>query len=654
MDAVSHCHIEFDWEPEACASVSRPFCSFTEAEQAIIDNEVEKFLLKGIIRLSSYEDGQIISPIFTRPKKDGSHRVIFNLKRLNESVTYRHFKMDTLETAIRLLRPGSFMTSIDLKDAYYSVPIAQKHQKYLKFIWRDQLYAFTSLPMGLTSSPRIFTKTLKPVFSHLRSQLGHTCLGYIDDSFYLEDSYLDCEEATLHAVQLFDSLGFKIHPEKSVIMPTQTLEFLGFILNSILMIVTLTSKKVVKILELCQTFSLPNKQFTIREVASFLGTLVSSFPGVEFGPLHYRHIENDKERNLKLNQGNYNSLMILSSDSLEEVHWWSANVQTASRRIFHDSPGVIVYTDASQTGWGAQIEHGNNTCGIGSKSESVRHINYLELLAVKLALSSLLVDRRNIHVRIMSDNMTAVSYINSMGGCRSLDCNSLTKEIWDWAIDKNIWLSAAHIPGSNNVDADQLSRNLNLNLEWMLPAPIFKGIVSLFGNPDIDLFASRLNAQVENYVSWKPHPMAQFVDAFTIEWSQFFFYAFPPFCLISRCVQKIIRDQASGILIIPLWTTQPYFTAVLSLLIDTPRILKASAQNLVHPTLDGPHPLHHRLELLVCKLSGNPCKSQRFRQTLPKSSCILGETARINNTKCISTNGCNFVVKGHMIHCIPL
>ena len=77
----------------------------------------------------------------------------------------------------------------------------------------------------------------------MRSQFGHTCLGYIDDSFYLEDSYLECEEATLHAVQLFISLGFKIHPEKSVVIPTQVLEFLGFILNSILMTVTLTEKK---------------------------------------------------------------------------------------------------------------------------------------------------------------------------------------------------------------------------------------------------------------------------------------------------------------------------------------------------------------------------------------------------------------------------
>ena len=97
----------------------------------------------------------------------------------------------------------------------------------------------------------------------------------------------------------------------------------------------------------------------------------------------------------------------------------------------------------------------------------------------------------------MSDNTTTVSYINSMGGCKSRECNSITKDIWDWARERNIWLSAAHIPGSSNVDADQLSRNLNLNLEWMLSKPIFQRIVSLFGKPDIDLFASRLNAQVQ-------------------------------------------------------------------------------------------------------------------------------------------------------------
>ena len=91
----------------------------------------------------------MISPNFVRPEKDGPHRVIFNLKKLNEAVSYHHFKMDTSDTVIKLKRSGCYMTSTDVKDAYYSIPIALEHQKYLKFIWKDQLYAFNSLPMGL-------------------------------------------------------------------------------------------------------------------------------------------------------------------------------------------------------------------------------------------------------------------------------------------------------------------------------------------------------------------------------------------------------------------------------------------------------------------------------------------------------------------------
>ena len=105
----------------------------------------------------------------------------------------------------------------------------------------------------------------------------------------------------------------------------------------------------------------------------------------------------------------------------------------------------------------------------------------------------------------------------------------ITFKIWNWAIVRNIWLSAAHIPGSSNVDTHQLSQYLKLDLEWKLSAHVFKRIVALFEQPDIDLFASRLNAQVETYVSWKPHLMAKFVDAFTVDWSQFFLLCISPF-----------------------------------------------------------------------------------------------------------------------------
>ena len=72
---------------------------------------------------------EFISPMFLREKKDRSHHMILNLKALNKSIVYYHFKMDTLGSVIKLMRPNCFMATIDLKDAYYSVPVSEKHTK---------------------------------------------------------------------------------------------------------------------------------------------------------------------------------------------------------------------------------------------------------------------------------------------------------------------------------------------------------------------------------------------------------------------------------------------------------------------------------------------------------------------------------------------
>ena len=263
-----------------------------------------------------------------------------------------------------------------------------------------------------------------------------------------------------------------------------------------------------------------------------------------------------------MHQGHFDALMSLSAGSLEDLNWWVFHLPSASKNIYHSPPNLILHTDASGIGWGATLSNGSTTHGIWSQAEASRHINYLELQAVYLALSSLLNNETNVHVRVMCDNVTAVTYINEMGGCKSEQCNSVAKLIWNWAIARRIWVSAAHVAGSANINADHLSRNVNLNLEWMLSTATFQAIVNMFGQPDIDLFASGLNAQLETYVSWKPDPKAKYIDAFSIVWSGFF-YAFPPFCLASRCVQKIIQDKATGILVIPLWPTQPFFSVVL-------------------------------------------------------------------------------------------
>ena len=180
-------------------------------EQYVIDTEIDKLLAKGVLTPSSHKEGEYISPIFTRAKKDGSFRVILNLKCLNTRVQYHHFKMDLLNTVLHVVKSGCFMASIDLKHAYNSVPIATADQKYLKFQWRGKLYKYVCFPNGLAFCPRKFTKLLKPVYSHLR-QLGHLSASHIDDSYLQGDDYDDCERNIWDIVKLFDSLGFIVHP----------------------------------------------------------------------------------------------------------------------------------------------------------------------------------------------------------------------------------------------------------------------------------------------------------------------------------------------------------------------------------------------------------------------------------------------------------
>ena len=118
----------------------------------IVDQEIVKLLSKGVVIESQHENGEFISNIFLRQKKDGNYRMILNLNCFNENVSKHHFKMESLQSAVRLMKPGCFMASVDQKDTYYSVPIHQSHQKFLKFSWRGKLFQFTCLPNGLSSS----------------------------------------------------------------------------------------------------------------------------------------------------------------------------------------------------------------------------------------------------------------------------------------------------------------------------------------------------------------------------------------------------------------------------------------------------------------------------------------------------------------------
>ena len=148
--------------------------------------------------------------------------------------------MDTLNTIIKLVEKDCFMVSIDLKDAYYSMPFATSERKYLRFFWRGQLYQFTCLPNGLSCGPRKFTKLLKPTLTELHLK-GHISSGYIDDLYLQGQTYDACVHNVIDTVIQIDTLGLVNHPDKSVFNPTQQLVILGFVLKTFNMTITLVN-----------------------------------------------------------------------------------------------------------------------------------------------------------------------------------------------------------------------------------------------------------------------------------------------------------------------------------------------------------------------------------------------------------------------------
>lgn len=217
-----------------------------------------------------------------------------------------------------------------------------------------------------------------------------------------------------------------------------------------------------------------------------------------------------------------------------------------------------IFTDASLSGWGACIDE-KTTHGWWDKTDQDKHINFLELKAILLAIKCFAGGYKNGNILIRTDNTTALSYVNRMGSVQHQNLHELSKQIWNFCERRNIFLVASYISSQDNWRADYESRVLPDETEWSLAEFAFNRVTEVFGMPEIDLFASSINTKCLKFVSWLPDPISFAVDAFTLNWNNMFFYIFPPFSMLLRVIQKIIVDKAEGIIIVPWWPTQPWF-----------------------------------------------------------------------------------------------
>ena len=337
-----------------------------------------------------------------------------------------------------------------------------------------------------------------------------------------------------YTFELLQNLGFTIHPTKSIRTLTQRITY------------KITEEKKNKIHNLCLEI-LQKEKITLRTLASVIGNFVASFSAVPLGPFFYRNLEKQKILGLKLHNGKFDTNITLNVESKKEIYSWKNNIFESFAHLNIPDPDITIYTDASLTGWG--ITDGKTPSGGRWDEDEITHINVLELKAIQFGVLIYCKDKNFKHIRIMSDNTTAISYINKKGGLKSNECNKIAKEIWIWCTSRDLHISAAHIPGKDNFEADKNSRKCQDATEWQLNPKIYKAVCGIFGTRGMDLYASQINRQTEKYVSWKPEPEAFAVDTFSINWSHHFMYIFSPFSLLTKVIKKVYWVQATGILV---------------------------------------------------------------------------------------------------------
>lgn len=600
LDAIAGYRIPFTALPPTRSSLSEP--EFSQPNAMFCDTEVERLQLKGAIVPVEPCMDQFLSPFFLVEKPSGGKRFILNLRELNRYIEPPHFKLEDWRTVIRLMLPGTKMATLDLEDAYLLVPIFEEHRKFLRFQWRRITYEFTALPFGLSTAPYIFTKILRPVVTYLRER-GHQSIVYLDDFLFLGSSTNECQANIIASTNLLQSLGFVINYSKSRLNPSARCKYLGFIFDSDKQSISIPPSRREKLLRL--TSSMANRTgCSIREFASFIGSLISVCPAVQYGLLYTKEFEREKFLALNKCDDNYSAGMKIPSHLQEDFRWWIRIFSNPKQfnKIRSGKFAREIFSDASLNGWGAAWGE-SRTHGWWSENDKTLHINALELRAAFNALRCFASDLHNCNILLRIDNTTALAYINKFGSIQFPHLSAISKQIWRWCEERNIFLFASYISSIGNSIADAESRLADPDTEWSLSDKAFRRVSKNFGPFDVDLFASLINNKCDTYVSWFPDPGAITTDAFTLSWEDLKFYAFPPFILLPRVLRKIVDDGAAGVLVVPWWPSQAWFPLFRRLSISDPIVFSPSHSLLSSPFRDH-HPAWRTLSLVVGRLSG--------------------------------------------------
>ena len=422
------------------------------------------------------------SCLFLVPKPDGSFRPIIDLKKLNQFLIVPLFKMETLFSIIAALQPQEWITKIDLKDVYHHILAQVNIRKYFRFVVAGVIFQFRVLPFGLSTAPREFTKTLAPVVQLLCTQ-GIRVHAYLDDWIVRAHSREQSLEHTQHILQLLQSLGWTINWDKSMLQPSRILDFLGLHFNLARAHISLPDSFLPTLTNVLSRLS-PTTVMPARKISSIISRMSHFAPFIYNGRLHLRFLQFWFKAQWSQHQQSWDTPIPLDADFLTYLRWFQRQNVMTGVPLHLPEPSLFFFTDASLKGWGASWKD-LQISGLWSAQESLRHINWLELEAIGLALLHWEPQWRSQSVRVYCDNSTAVAYIRKQGGTHSQSLFHKTLELFNLLDQFVITLVPTHLPGARNVMADALSRISQPSpTEWPIPTETLNNLLCLRNSPD--------------------------------------------------------------------------------------------------------------------------------------------------------------------------
>lgn len=408
----------------------------------------------------------IVSALGAVPKKGSAKvRLIHDASRplglaLNNFASDNPVKYQTIQDAVKLIKPRSFMAKIDLSNAYRVVKINPSNWQYTGLKWtfkghdRPTFMVDTRLPFGAKKSPMIFTELTQAVRRIMAAKGFRNVVVYLDDFLIVEESYEQCRACMDVLFCVLRELGFRINYRK-VEGPTQRITFLGVVLDSISMNMYLPAERCDELMACLCDVKVKSK-VTKKQLQSLAGKLNWASLCIYGGRPHLRRIIN---RINSLKQAHHRTRV--TKDMHADLDWWIQfmGLFNGSVHMVDDRSATAVSIDACTEASGG-FYHGSFVYTPWSEAgRDVQQlpINYKEVLALEPAVQCWAPWWKDRKVYVHSDNQAAVSIINR-GTCKHpLVMDSLRRVFW-LSATFNFKLQAVYYPGKLNTLADCVSR----------------------------------------------------------------------------------------------------------------------------------------------------------------------------------------------------